>query len=46
MCHFFTVYKTLENKETAVDEVQSRDSAIQIINKTIESYKKGFCGKL
>ena len=46
MCHFFTVYKTLENKETAVDEVQDRAAAVSIINKTIESYKKGFCGKL
>ena len=46
MCHFFTVYKTLENKETAVDEVLTRDKAVEIIASTIESYKKGFCGKL
>ena len=46
MCHFFTVYKTLENKETAVDEVLTREKAVEIIASTIESYKKGFCGKL
>ena len=46
MCHFFTVYKTLEEKETAVDEVQDRESAVHIIKQAIESYKKGFCGKL
>ncbi len=42
MRHFFTVYKSLEHKETAVDEVQSRDAAIHIIEKAIESYKNKF----
>ncbi len=46
MCHFFTVYKTLENKETAVDEVLNRDKAIEIIASTIDAYKKGFCGEI
>lgn len=36
--HFFSVYKTLEGKETAVDEVKSRDAAVSIIKKSIESY--------
>ena len=46
MCHFFTVYKTLENKETAVDEVLNRDKAIEIIASAIDAYKKGFCGEI
>lgn len=42
MCHFFTVYKTLENKETVVDEVQGVDEAIKIITYTIANYKEKF----
>lgn len=45
MRHFFTVYKTLEHKETAVDEVQSRERAVEIINSAIDSYKKNFTKK-
>ena len=39
MCHFFTVYKQLENKSTAVDEVGDRAEAENIINKCIGLYK-------
>ena len=39
MRHFFTVYKSLENKDTAVDEVGGREEAIQIIQNCLESYK-------
>lgn len=42
MKHFFTVYKQLENKETAVDVVKSRDDAIKIIEDAIEGYNKKF----
>lgn len=42
MSHFFTVYKTLEHKETAVDEVMDSDAAISIITKAIESYKEKY----
>lgn len=42
MKHFFTVYKTLEKKETVVDEVQDRDVAVQTITNAIESYKLKF----
>ncbi len=42
MRHFFTVYKNLENKTTAVDEVMARDKAIEVINLAIESYKRCF----
>ena len=38
MKHFFTVYKKLENKETAVSEVVGRDEAIKIIEKAMEHY--------
>lgn len=42
MRHFFSVYKMLENKETAVDEVQEKKTAVEIINTAIESYNKNF----
>lgn len=43
MRHFFSVYKNLENKTTAVNEVSGRDEAIRIINAAIESYVNNFC---
>lgn len=43
MRHFFTVYKNLEQKETAVDEVQARDAAIKIIAEAIDNYIEVFC---
>lgn len=43
MRHFFTVYKNLENKETAVNEVGDRQEAIDIINDAIERYIENFC---
>ena len=42
MRHFFTVYKNLENKETAVNEVEGRDEAIKIIAAAIDNYVKTF----
>lgn len=42
MRHFFTVYKNLENKETAVNEVEGKDEAIKIISSAIENYRKKF----
>ena len=42
MAHFFSVYKKLENKETAVSEVLGREEAIKIVEKTIENYKVQF----
>lgn len=38
--HFFSVYKTLEDKTTVVDEVQNREKAIEVIQKSIELYNK------
>lgn len=43
MKHFFSVYKNLENKETAVDEVSNRDAAIKVIDEAIERYINDFC---
>ena len=43
MTHFFTVYKALENKETAVNEVQGADEAVRIITNAIDSYIENFC---
>ena len=42
MKHFFEVYKNLENKTTAVDEVKDKDEAIKIISTAIENYKIKF----
>lgn len=37
--HFFAVYKTLEGKDTAIDEVQDVEVAKQIIADCIKAYK-------
>ena len=42
MRHFFTVYKALEHKETAVHEVQGKEEAMKIIAQCIERYKEYF----
>ena len=39
MQHFFSVYKQLEDKHTSVDIVSDRDTAIDIIKKSMNSYK-------
>lgn len=43
MRHFFSVYKALENKETAVSEVQDRTAALEIISRAIDKYIDKFC---
>ncbi len=44
MSHFFTVYKNLEHKQTAVDgEVQNRAQAVEIIKESITNYIEVFC---
>lgn len=43
MKHFFSVYKNLEHKTTAVDEVSNRDEAIKIIKNAIDNYIESFC---
>ena len=42
MRHFFEVYKNLEHKKTAVDDVKGREDAIKIIESAIENYKVHF----
>jgi inorganic pyrophosphatase len=42
MKHFFKVYKELENKDTAVEEIQSKAEAIKIIQKSIDRYQREF----
>ena len=43
MQHFFRVYKNLEGKDTAVNEVSGRDSAVATIAAAIESYIENYC---
>ena len=43
MRHFFAVYKNLENKETAVNEVKGREDAITAIENAINHYIEVFC---
>ena len=40
--HFFTVYKQLENKQTAVKTLFGREEAQEIIQEAIDGYKKKF----
>ncbi len=43
MRHFLTVYKNLEGKETAVNEVSPREDAIKVITDAINNYIESFC---
>ncbi len=43
MKHFFSVYKSLEGKETVVDEIQNREKAVEIIKSCIDNYVAEFC---
>ncbi len=43
MRHFFSVYKSLEGKDTAVKELGSRKEAEQIIQSAIDKYIEHFC---
>ena len=45
MKHFFSVYKTLEEKETAIDEVKGVLDAVSIIEDSIKAYKEKFSKK-
>ena len=38
MRHFFSVYKQLEGKETAVNEVMGQKAAVQVISQCIKNY--------
>ena len=43
MSHFFSVYKALEGKETAVNEVAGPEEAVKIIASAIDNYIEHFC---
>ncbi len=43
MKHFFKVYKELEGKETAVNEVSNRAEAEKIIASAIDGYIENYC---
>ncbi len=42
MQHFFSVYKQLENKETAVKTVLEEDEALRIIKESLERYENKY----
>jgi inorganic pyrophosphatase len=46
MKHFFSVYKTLEQKETAIDEVKGVLDAVSIIEDSIKAYEEKFSKKI
>ena len=43
MSHFFTVYKSLESKETVVNDVSNAEEAKEIIQKCRDAYIEKFC---
>ena len=43
MMHFFRVYKELEDKETAVNELRGPQEAEEIIQKSIDCYIETYC---
>ena len=40
--HFFSVYKSLENKETVVKEALRREEALRVVEYCIQAYKREF----
>lgn len=43
MSHFFSIYKALENKDTAIDEIKEKEHAINIIQNSIDRYIDNYC---
>ena len=43
MSHFFKVYKQLEGKETAIDEIKDSSAAVEIVERCIDRYIDCFC---
>ena len=43
--HFFEVYKILENKKTAIKEIDGREAAIECIEKCMKAYDEKFINK-
>ena len=44
MAHFFSVYKSLEGKETVAGDVNNRAAAIDVIQKAMDHYAECFLG--
>lgn len=42
MKHFFSVYKALEGKDTAVNDVMGREEAVRIVSESINAYNNKF----
>lgn len=42
MQHFFSIYKELENKQTAVNEIMGQRDAVEIVNQCIKNYEEKF----
>ncbi len=42
MRHFLEVYKTLEGRETLVNEVEGRGKAVEVVDYCISNYRKSF----
>ncbi len=43
MSHFFSVYKQLEGKDTAIDDVKGNEEAKQIIEQSMDTYLEKYC---
>ncbi|WP_195985193.1 inorganic diphosphatase [Clostridium sp. D33t1_170424_F3] len=43
MSHFFSVYKALEGKTTAIDNVRDTEAAKLIIQESLDSYLENYC---
>ena len=43
MSHFFTVYKSLEGKETVARDVHDRDEAVDVVAQAIDRYVEAYC---
>lgn len=42
MSHFFSVYKQLEGKNTAIDRVEGKEAAMRIVQESIDAYLEKF----
>ncbi len=43
MSHFFSVYKTLEGKDTAIEEIEGKQTAKDVIQSCIDNYIENYC---
>jgi len=46
IANFFEVYKSLEHKTTATNDVLGREGAMEIIAESMDNYEKHYCGKM